>query len=255
MRIVAVLVVVLLGGCAPSRYAVVRPELACDRAIRVTCRTLVEMGYAVTEIVEPHEGKAGVISGTKTGPDGVTHVGRVQVQCDATGVALQPIEEALIPNYDFSRLFGYSFKSLVQRPDVEEPAKKVGLQVLIHALRPHEAHLDLGGLPTIGDAVTVRVTVRNNTDRAVAIDPARLELARADGSTAHALTGSARAAVLASGDAADRVRTETLTAARIPPHTTLSRFLVFSAGPYREARLSIEDVETGESDGFVTPVD
>jgi len=34
-----------------------------------------------------------------------------------------------------------------------------------------------------------------------------------------------------------------------------SRYLVYPPGVYREARISIEDAETGESEGFVTPVE
>jgi len=245
----------LLAGCtSASKYAVVRPGLECDRATRVAYRTMVEMGYTVTD-VSPPTYKAGSITGTKVLPSGETVTGRVIITCTGEGAELQPVEDALIPNWEFSRMFGYSYKSLVQRPDVEEPAKKIGLQVLVHAIPTQEARLDLGGEPTVAGAVPVRVTIRNNTDRAVAVDPARLELVRDDGATASPLTGRARDAAIAPGAAGDRIRAEALTAARVPGHTTISRFLVFPAGRYREARLSIEDVETQESDGFVAPVE
>jgi hypothetical protein len=250
----AALLVALTAGCgAAPRYAVERPGLDCDRATRVAYRTMVEMGYTVTAVVKPGA-SPGLVAGTKPAPDGTTVADRVEIHCSADGVRLQPVEDALVPNYEFSRMFDYSFTSLVQRPDVEQPTKQVGLQVQIRAIPRHEAILDLGGVPTAGDAVPVRVTIRNDTDRAVAVDPERLELVRADGTTARALVGPARDAALAPGPAADRVRKEALTTARVPPHTTIDRFLVFPAGPYREARLSVEDVETEESDGFVTPV-
>jgi len=51
------------------------------------------------------------------------------------------------------------------------------------------------------------------------------------------------------------VRAERLRPGRVAAHTTASGFLVYPPGVYREARISIEDVETGESEGFVTPVE
>src|SRR5262249_52297444 len=107
-------------------------------------------------------------------------------------------------------------------------------------------------MPTVAGAVPVRVTIRNNTDRAVAFDPARLELA--DGKNAAPLAGPRLAAALASGPAGDRVRAELLGTRRVPAHTTAAGYLVFPAGPYGEARVTIEEVETGEGGGFVAPV-
>ena len=243
----------LLGCPPPAQYTEVRPGLSCERATRVAYRTLVTLGYTVTNVVVANPEHAGGVSGTRTAPDGTVRTGRVVITCDARGAVLRPVEDALIPDYDFSRAFGYSFKALVQRPDVEEPRAALGLQVLVHAIGPHEATLDLGGVPTVAGAVAVRLTIRNSTDRAVAFDPARIELV--NGSSAGPLADAALPAALAAGPAGDRVRAELLAARRVPAHTTVSGFLVFPAGSYHEARLTIEDVETGEGEGFVTPVE
>jgi hypothetical protein len=194
------------------------------------------------------------VSGTKTEADGTTRTGRVAITCDGRGATLRPIEDALVPTYEFSRAFGYSFKTLVQRPDVEEPSAATGLQILVRAITPQEATLDLGGVATTAGAVPVRVTVRNDTERAVSFDPARLELVPASGDPASPLAGQALQAALAPGPAGDRVRGELLPARRVAPHTTATGFLVFPPGAYREARVTIEDVETGEGEGFVAPV-
>jgi hypothetical protein len=251
------LVLAVLFGCpAPSRYAVERAGLGCDRATRVAYRTLTTMGYTVTNLVPASPAQRGVLTATKPSAEGgeATSV-RVLVSCDGQGAVLQPVEEGLAPNYDFSRGFGYSFTTLVQRPDVETPQAAVGLQVRVEALTPQEGLLDLGAVPTIGGAVLVRVTIRNETDRAVAVDPARIELVPADGASATALSGGALAAALAPGGAGERVRAEQLRKARIAPHTTATGFLVYPPGTYREARIGIEDVETEEAEGFVTPVE
>ncbi len=181
MRRLAVLALLAAGCPTPAIYQEIRPGLSCERATRVTYRTLVALGYTVTELVPATPERAGVVSGTKPGPEGSTLTGRVVITCDAEGAVLKPVEDSVLPNYDFSRGFGYSFKELVKHPDVEEPWVGRGLEVLVHTLSPQEATLDLGGVAIAGGAVLVRVTVRNNTARAVSIDPARIDLVPAGG--------------------------------------------------------------------------
>jgi hypothetical protein len=253
MRWLPLLAVGLVGCPAPKQFSIERPGLDCNRATRVAYRTMNQLGYTVTDLVPATPERPGLVVGTKPATDG-TITGRVRIQCDARGAVLQPLEEDLIPTYDFSRSFDYSFKSLIQRPDVETPIAAKGLQVLVHAIGVHEALLDLGGAPTVGDAVPVRITVRNNTDRAVAIDPAEFELVTAAGSTATPLAGAALSAAVAAGAAGDKVRAEKLEKKRVSPNSIVTGFLVYPPGVYREARLSITDVETDESEGFVAPV-
>jgi len=214
------------------------------------------MGYTATELVEPSVQRPGVVGGTKQEPDGSTHHGRVVISCTGQGATVQPVEDGLMPSdYEFSRTFGYSFKSLVQRPDVEMPWKSTGLQVLIQALDPVEQRLDLGGMATVGDAVPVRVTVRNETDRKVRLDSTRLSPVDAQGTAHDALAGPALAAATAGNDAGSRIRAELFAATPIAAHETRIGFLVYPAGRYREARVAVEDVETDETDGFVTPME
>ncbi|HJQ85063.1 MAG TPA: hypothetical protein VKA21_13350, partial [Candidatus Binatia bacterium] len=153
MRWLALPLVLALGCPTPPRYTEVRPGLGCERATRVAYRTLVTLGYTVTDVTVASPERAGAITGTKPAPDGGTRTGRVVITCDARGAVLRPVEDQLLPDYEFSRAFGYSFKELVQHPDVEEPRAALGLQVLVHAIGPQEATLDLGGVPTVGGAV------------------------------------------------------------------------------------------------------
>ena len=251
-----VLVLLLLAaGCpAPSQYREVRPGLSCDRATRVAYRTMTELGYTVTELVPATPGANGTVAGTKTRRDGTQTTGRVRVECDAEGAKLVPIEDSVVPDYEFSRAFGYSFKSLVQQPDVEAPKAEIGLEVLVNALSPQEATLDLGGPATVGGAVPVRITIRNHTDRAVAVDPKRIDLMNATGDAKPPLAGGALDAALAPGAPGARVKKEQLAGRKVPPRTTVEGFLVYPPGTYREAQIGIEDVETGETEGFVANV-
>ena len=250
-----VLVLLLAAGCpTPSQYREVRPGLSCDRATRVAYRTLTELGYTVTELVPATPGANGTVAGTKKKRDGTQSTGRVRIECNDEGAKLVPIEDSVVPDYEFSRAFGYSFKSLVQQPDVEAPKVEIGLEVLVNALSPQEAVLDLGGPATVGGAVPVRITIRNYSERAVAVDPKRIDLMTEAGDAKAPLGGGALDAALAPGAAGARVRKEQLSGRKVAPRTTVEGFLVYPAGTYREAQIGIEDVETGETEGFVAKV-
>ncbi|HZP41501.1 MAG TPA: hypothetical protein VFD84_08300 [Candidatus Binatia bacterium] len=251
------LAVLLLTGCPPpARYSIEKPGLACDRATRVAYRTLVSLGYAPKDVIPPAVGRPGRITAERPGAEGRPVVVGVDIRCDASGVVLQPIEPDLVPNWEFSRAFGYSFKTLEQIPetDVEVPRAKSGLEVQVHVVTPQEAILDLGAAATIPPAVLVRFTVRNNTSRAVRVDPETVSLVAADGTTALPLAGAAAAAALAPGAGGDRVRAQLLGGGAVGAGTTVAGYLLYPGGSYREARVSVEDVETGETDGFVAPV-
>jgi hypothetical protein len=254
MRWLIVGLVVTVGCFAPGRYAVERPGLECQRALRVARRTLDTLGYTITEMVEPKERVPGVVAGTRTLPSGRVTTGRVRIVCDAGGARLQPIEDSLVPDYEFSRAFDYSFTSLVQRPDVETPMTEAGVQVLVEVLDVYEQRLDLGGEATRPGDALIRLTVRNGTDRAVALEPSGLVLVTEQGATGQALSRDSAAAGLVPGAGGDRVRRDLLDHLEVKPRSTAVRYLVYPAGTYREARISIEDVETKESDGLVLPV-
>jgi hypothetical protein len=64
-----------------------------------------------------------------------------------------------------------------------------------------------------GAGTLVRITVRNDTDRAVLVKREQ-----------------------------------------VPGRATIQRYLVFPEGAYTHAQVSVQDVETGESDGFVVPL-
>jgi hypothetical protein len=250
----AAIAMVVVGCPPPARYTIERPGLGCDRATRVAYKTLVTLGYRVTGVVPADARSAGRLTGVRTDKNGHDETVGVRITCDEVGSKIQPLESDLIPSFEFSRSFGYSFKSLVQRPDEEVPRVETGLSVLVHAIAPQEAIVDLGGEATTGDAVAVRITVRNHTDRAVRVDPARMDLVTADGRAAAPLAGAALGAAIAPGAAGDRVRREAIGAKAIAPHTTVAGFLVYPPGRYAEARVAIEDVETEETEGFVVPV-
>jgi hypothetical protein len=249
------LAALLLVGCpTPTRYTIQRPAVVCSRGTGVAHRTMVELGYTVTEMVEASGPSPGFVVGKKTLADGQTAVGSVRITCSASGVTIQPIEDKFVPNFEFSRAFGYSYKSLVQRPDVETPVVESGLQILVERVDRFQAGLDLGNNPVTGDAVLVRVTVRNGTDREVAINARDVELLGADGGSTLPLDKAAASAALSSDAAGAEVRRKLLDRKIIPGGKSEVVYLLYPKGTYRETLIAVEDVKTGETEGFQTRV-
>jgi len=247
------LAALLLAGCPPpSRYSVQRPADECHRATRVAHRTMEELGYTVTDMIEASGSTPGFVVGTKTLPDGQRTTGSVRITCNATGVTLQPVEDKFVPDFQFSRAFGYSYKGLVQRPDVESPVVESGLQILVERVDRFQAGLDLGGNPVRGDALLVRVTVRNGTDREVALSAGGVELLTPSGDSTPPLDQAAASAALTGDAAGAEVRAKLLDRETVPGGQTAVFFLLYPKGTYRETLISVEDVETGETEGFQT---
>jgi len=246
---------ILLAGCpAPRRYAVEQPGMPCERGTRLGYETMQQLGYTVTEAVEATRAAPGRVVGTKRRPDGTVDRAVVRVTCDAEGVVFQPVEGDLVPTYEFSRGFGYSSTALAKQPVAERAVESGRLEATIEAIDVPRATLDLGGWPMADEDVLVRVTVRNGADRPVVVEPSSIKLLAPNGEPVLALHGAALAASLGTGSAAATVRAGLLGRTRVEPGTRIQRFLVFPPGQYGEAQVALEDVETGEADGFQVPV-
>ena len=245
----------LLAGCpVPRRYEVVQPGMPCERGTRLGYETMQQLGYTVTEALEATPAAPGRVAGTKRRPDGTLDRALVRVTCTPAAVVLQPVEGDLVPTFEFSRGFDYSATALAKQPPSEPAAPSGRLEVGVQAIDVPRATLDLGGWPMATDDVLVRVTVRNGTDRPVVVEPASITLGAPSGETVRALDLGSAVATLGTGAAAERVRARLLTRTRVEPGTLMERFLVFPPGTYREAQVSLEDLETGEAEGFEVPV-
>ena len=254
MRWLVVTLVVLAACPAPRRYAVEQPGMPCERATRFAYETMQQLGYTVTEAVEATRATPGRVVGTVRRADGSVDRGEVRVTCTASGVLFQPVEGDLVPTFEFSRKFGYSASTLAKQP-VEQPTVQSGrLEVSIERIDVPRATLDLGGWPLVGDQVLVRVRVRNGADHPVLVEPSSITLLSRAGEPASALTGDAAQASLGTGAAATSVRSRLVTRTRVAAGTQAEAFLVFPPGDYDEAQVSLEDPDTGESDGFQVPV-
>ena len=234
----------VIGCFASGKYMVVLPGEQCPRATQLAFRSMTALGYRVTAVVEPSPVRPGRVDGVKRRGDGTESQSRVRIECESDGVRMQPLEDALIPSsYEFSRSFGESVKTMAEMPDVEGGAGTEALEVVLQRrTRPR-----LSGAGTL-----VRLTVRNDTDRAVLVKRDRIVLVTGGGDVVSAVSGGALETSLGSGNAT--VREGILDRERVPGHATIQRYLVFPEGAYTHAQVSVQDVETGESDGFVVPL-
>ena len=247
----------LLAACpAPRRYAVEQAGMPCERATRLAYETMQQLGYSVTEAVEATRSTPGRVVGTKRRGDGTLERGTVRITCSSGGVEFQPIEGDLVPSFEFSRKFGYSITTLVKQPAEQQPSTvQTGrMDVSIEVIDVPRATLDLGGWPLAADDVLIRVRVRNGTDRPVVVEPGSITLLATSGEPVNALGGDAAQGSLGNGAAAGAVRARLLARTRVAPGTQAEAFLVFPPGQYDEAQVSLEDPDTGESDGFQVPV-
>jgi hypothetical protein len=250
-----VVTLVVLAACpAPRRYAVEQTGMPCERGTRFAYETMQQIGYTVTEAVEATRSTPGRIVGTARRGDGSVDRGEVRITCTAGGVVFQPVEGDLIPTFEFSRKFGYSATALAKQPVEQQTVHSGRLEVSIERIDVPRATLDLGGWPLAGDDMLVRVRVKNGADHPVVVEPSSITLLSRAGEPVDALTGDAAQARLGTGAAAGTVRARLLARARVATGSQMEAFLVFPPGDYGEAQVSLEDPETGESDGFQVPV-
>lgn len=227
----------------------------CERGTRLAYEAMRQLGYTVTEAVDATRVAPGRVSGVKRLPDGRVERAMVRVRCTSPiGVVYQPVESDLVPTFEFSRGFGYSITALAKQPQAEPEAHSGRLEVSIQEFDPPRAVLDLGGWPMVTEDVLVRVAVRNGTDRPIVLEPASIMLLSASGDPVAAFDEARAAAALGATGPASTVRAGLLARIRIEPGTRVERFLVFPPGTYGEAQVALEDVETGEADGFQVPV-
>jgi len=253
-RLAVTVTLVLLAACpAPRRYAVEQPGLSCEKATRLAYDTMMQLGYTVTEAVPATLAAPGRVVGSKRRPDGSLDRGVVRVACDAAGATLQPVEGDLVPRYDFSRGFGYSSTALAKQPPAAAVAAG-GLEVSVEAIDVPRATLDLGGWPLAFAQALIRVTVRNGTDRSVVVEGEQVLLITASGDLVSPLGHAALGAAWNGTPSAATVRARLLGRETVAPRAAVERYLVFPPGQYDEAQVALEDVETGEADGFQVPV-
>lgn len=267
-------------GCTPPIYQFElrdRP-LTCDEANTYAYHTLENLGFSVTAFDPAVIGHPGTLHGRrKRDAKKVT----VVVTCKGRTADIDASEDGKwLGQLDFKRSFYLSFTSTAEMAALEATAahkaaaqplakKSGGLQVLIKPVRGLAAKLDFDLDLAAADVLPVRVTIDNGTTRTYLIDPMEdIALVGADGTRVHPLSMSEvtrrvvhkQASAAAGGtplpstsraEIAHRLGVRALQAHTVTPGQRVSGYLFFQLAPYATARVSTEDQQTGETEGFI----
>lgn len=273
-------VLVVLAACTfPIRqYDLKNQQLTCDQANDYTYHTLQTMGFTVTGFEPAVVGRSGTIHATREeqGTQNVT----VAITCNGTAANIDASEDGkFLGQLEFKRGFYLAFtataaqaavSAAVAREQAERPLdqKKVkGLQVLLQPVRGFAAKLDFDLDLAAAGVLPVSVTINNFSTRTYTFDPADVVLAQKDGTRAHPMPvadavqrvsearrqkdGTSESAPPDSADITRRLQGRLLTGHSVSPNQIVKGYLFFPLAPYVKGRITLEDQESEESEGFV----
>jgi len=268
-------------SCTPPvrQYALKDQKLTCARANDYSYRTLRSMGFAISAFEPAAVGHPGTIHGSRQewGVQNVT----VTITCRSDSAAdINASEDGrLLGQIDFKRGFYMAFTGVAAQTAVTEAAareeaqrpleqkKTKGLRVLLQPVAGQGAKLDFA-LDLAADGILpVRVTINNASVRSYSLDPDDVALIQRDGTRVHPLpidevvervavaerakSDGTAAALTDRADIAQRLRDRLLQTRAISPNQQLSGYLYFALGTYTKGRVTLEDQESEEAEGFV----
>lgn len=268
-------------SCTPPvrQYALKSQKLTCAQANEYAFHTLQGMGFAVSAFDPAAVGHAGTIHGSRQ-ERGVQNV-TVTITCLSDGTANidASVDSQLLGQVDLKRGFYMAFNGVAAQTAIREAAareeaqrtleqkKEKGLRVLLQPVAGQGAKLDFA-LDLAADGILpVRVTINNASSRRYSLDPDDVALIQRDGTRVHALpideviervtaaerqrSGGVEAAPTDSAAIAQRLGDRLLRTKAIPANQQLSGYLYFPLGTYTKGRVTLEDQESEEAEGFV----
>jgi hypothetical protein len=268
-------------SCTPPirQYALKDQKLTCARANDYSYRTLRSMGFAISAFEPAAIGRPGTIHGSRQ-ERGVQNV-TVTITCRSDGSAdINASEDGrLLGQIEFKRGFYLGFTGVAAQMAVIEAAareeaqrpleqkKTKGLRVLLQPVAGQGAKLEFA-LDLAADGILpVRVTINNASARSYNLDPDDVALIQRDGTRVHPLpieeavervaaaerakSDGTAAAHTGSADIAQRLRDRLLRTRAVSANQQLSGYLYFPLGTYTKGRVTLEDQESEEAEGFV----
>jgi hypothetical protein len=268
-------------SCTPPvrQYALKDQNLTCERANDYSYRTLRAMGFTISAFEPAAVGRPGTIHGSRAelGVQNVT----VTITCRAAGTAdINASEDGrLLGRVEFKRGFYMAFTGVAEQTAASEAAaleeaqrpleqkKEKGLHVLLQPVLGQGAKLDFALDLTAGGILPVRVTINNASARSYSLDPNDVVLIQRDGTRVPPLpidevVKRVAAAERAKADSAaatptdnaaitQRLRDRLLQTRAVSVNQQLSGYLYFPLETYTKGRVSLEDQESEEAEGFV----
>lgn len=256
-------------------------QLTCEQANEYSYRTLQGMGFTITGFESAAAGRSGTIHGTREeqGQGGTQNV-TLTVTCGGSAADIDASEDGkFLGQLEFKRGFYMAFtataaqaavSAAVAREQAERPLeqKKVkGLQVLLEPVRGLAAKLDFDLDLAAAGVLPVSVTINNFSTRTYNFDPADIVLAQKDGTRVHSMTvadavqrvaeaqrqkaAGSEAVPPDSADITRRLQQRLLTGHSVFANQIVKGYLFYPLAPYVKGRVTLEDQESEEAEGFV----
>jgi hypothetical protein len=259
-------------SCTPpvQQYALKNQKLTCAQANEYAFHTLQSMGFAISAFDPAAVGHEGTIHGSRQ-ERGVQNV-TVTITCLANGTADidASVDSQLLGQIDLKRGFYMAFTGVAAQTAIREAAareeaqrpleqkKEKGLRVLLQPVAGQGAKLDFGLDLAAAGILPVRVTINNASTRSYSLDPDEVVLIQRDGTRVHPLPVDERArsdgaAATPTDNAAisQRLRDRLLQTRAVSANQQLSGYLYFPLETYAKGRVTLEDQESEEAEGFV----
>jgi hypothetical protein len=268
-------------SCTPPvrQYDLKNQKLTCVQANEYAFHTLQSMGFAISAFDPAAVGHTGTIHGSRQERE-VQNV-TVNIICLSDGTANidASVDSQLFGQVDLKRGFYMAFTGVAALTAIREAAareeaqrpleqkKEKGLRVLLQPVAGQGAKLDFALDLEVAGILPVRVTINNASARSYNLDPDDVVLIQRDGTRVHPLpidevvervgaTERAKpdgAAATPTDNAAitQRLRDRLLQTRAVSANQQLSGYLYFPLGTYTKGRVTLEDQESEEAEGFV----
>jgi hypothetical protein len=278
--LVAYTAVMLLAACTPPvrQYDIKNQKLTCEQGNQYAYKTLRAMGFTVTQFEPAAAGRQGTLRATRQ-EGGSAQNATVVITCSGT-VSLDASEDGrILGQLDLKRAFYMAFTGVAAMEAVNETAareeaqrplaakKEKGLQVLLEPVTGLGSKLDFDLDLAAGGVLPVRILIANATPRTYTFDPDDIVLIQKDGvrvppisvtTAAQRVTDVLRQMPAGQGalppDNAEvrrRLEARVLSLHAVTANQTTTGYLFYPLAPYVKGRVSLEDQETEESEGFV----
>ncbi|MCX8070831.1 MAG: DUF4352 domain-containing protein [Candidatus Binatia bacterium] len=242
-----VLLGLLLASCAGRYVRIEEKGMTCGEAQQLAISAVQRLGYQIAEVTRAEPGSPGVVVGRKEDPGRTARV-LVQVFCTTMGAEIEAKAEGQgLASLDFAGQFEKTFAAMAAARPTPRPLAGSGVDVAVVVERPSASGLEVN-LAEQGVA-PVHVRVANHTSRPYRFEVAAVTLQTGDGRRVQPVAAREVLAKLPPEDRA-RVEPRVLHDRTIAPGETVDGYVFAPFQSYVRARVTLEDVENRESEGF-----
>jgi hypothetical protein len=239
------------------------PMVTCTEATHSAIQAVRTMGYTVTEVKRASAEEPGLVVGTRelgfaaANPVSAGHnTMKVRVTCTDSGSSFEAVsDEGGLAQLNFGSRFASTVKKDIATKKVRQtrPAEEArGLIVNMQPVRPSDA-LEVFGedLPGIG-VTAVKVEIHNRSDRRYGFESDRVTLVTTQGKREKPISPDAAASKTGQGGSGlgDKLRDGAIAEGEIAAGESRTGYLYFRASTYRNARVTLVDIESEEPEGF-----